>query len=89
MPMTCAFLNDLKTVDFIGSPGLSRRLHVCALTMEQRLAFRKNITGRASTTRWRAEADTLAARGSPCRKGAIFFILELDQPFRGLLVVQY
>ena len=38
-------------------------------------------------TRWRAEADTLAARGSPCRKGAIFIILELDQPFTGLLLV--
>ena len=74
----------LGNVDF---PEVTQ--NACALTMEQRLAFGKNITGRASTTRWRAEADALAARGSPCRKGAIFLILELDQPFTGQMVAHH
>ena len=35
MPMTCAFLTDLRSIDFIEFvPGLSGRLHACALTTE-------------------------------------------------------
>ena len=35
MPMTCAFLTDLRSIDFIEFvPGLSGRLHACAKTTE-------------------------------------------------------
>ena len=58
MPMTCAFLNDLRTMDFIdSSPDWRAASCLCShhgtaarRFTRRRLAFGKNNTGRASMT---------------------------------------